>query len=111
MDVFIGGLGIASEAKVINDKEDFNGEKDFNGKTKSSTCEGLLHLPTCHISIQAQTLVELVYQTLTEATTSKDNASVSSSLSILKVSISVWLMSPMLFLFVVLQSYTAVQGM
>ncbi|CAG8542839.1 2478_t:CDS:10 [Paraglomus brasilianum] len=71
-----GGLGIASETKNIRDKENFNGEKDFNGKTRSSTCEGLLHLPTCHISIQAQTLVELVYQTLTEATTSKDNAAV-----------------------------------
>jgi len=100
LDVLIGGLGIASETKNIRDKENFNGEKDFNGKTRSSTCEGLLHLPTCHISIQAQTLVELVYQTLTEATTSKDNALVNSAFKYLKISNSVWLMSPILFLFV-----------
>lgn len=66
-----GGLSISSMNKnqpggAPPDKPGLAKEK--GGKEGTEVIEGAFKLPTCHVTVQTQTLVELAYQTLTGAT-------------------------------------------
>ena len=61
-----GGLNIQTE-----DKGALKGSSKGGKEGVEADEEGLVSLPTCHISTRTQTLVELIYQTLNEASPSQ----------------------------------------
>ncbi|KAL1919413.1 uncharacterized protein VTP21DRAFT_2106 [Calcarisporiella thermophila] len=67
-----GCLSILGETK---EQPDSVGKQSKQGKEGLEAEEASFRLPTCHVSVQVQTLVEIVYQTLQEAenTDSKGN--------------------------------------
>jgi len=61
-----GGLNLQSE-----DKSALKGPGKAGKEGMEAEEEGLVSLPTCHISTRTQTLIELIYQTLNEASPSQ----------------------------------------
>lgn len=61
-----GGFNLGTE-----DKAALAPKKDKEGLEVNDGDDGLITLPTCHVSIRTQTLVELIYQTLNEASPSQ----------------------------------------